>query len=181
MGMRDALSALCTRKLTDPYKRKRNCWSMKKKVFIGLYWSLPYYIQNENSSFKIYNVLNCLLIQEILIGIEACWVIASNQCTTLTGVVWIVCTAGPRDVLAPVERACGARWPWGWRIGGAPEAACSDECFSIRTELTGPWVPTRPVIAEEWIGNLTQGSYKIRQPFFKNFLRTTLDFRWTTY
>ena len=28
----------------------------KKKVFIWLYWPLPYYIQNENSSFKIYNV-----------------------------------------------------------------------------------------------------------------------------
>ena len=28
----------------------------KKKVFIGLYRSRPYYIQNENSSFKIYNV-----------------------------------------------------------------------------------------------------------------------------
>lgn len=69
MGMSGALSALCTRKLPDPYKRKRNCWSMKKKVFIWLYWSLPYYIQNENSSFKIYNVLNCLLIQEILIEI----------------------------------------------------------------------------------------------------------------
>ena len=25
MGMRFALSALCTRKLPDPYKRKRNC------------------------------------------------------------------------------------------------------------------------------------------------------------
>ena len=31
------------------------------------------------------------------------------QCTTLTGVVWIVCTAGPRDVLVLVDRVGGAR------------------------------------------------------------------------
>ena len=31
------------------------------------------------------------------------------QCTTLTGVVWIVCTAGPRDVLVLVVLVVGAR------------------------------------------------------------------------
>lgn len=66
------------------------------------------------------------------------------QCTTLTGVVWIVCTAGPRAVLVLVVRVGGARWPWGWRTGGAPEMPWSEECFWMRTELTGPWVPTRP-------------------------------------
>ena len=51
------------------------------------------------------------------------------QCTTLTGVVWIVCTGGPRDVLVLVVRVGGARWPWEWRTGGTPEMPWSEECF----------------------------------------------------
>ena len=58
----------------------------------------------------------------------------------------MVWTAVPRDVFVLIERDAGARWPWEWRTGGTPEMLCSDECFWTRTELTGPWLPTRPAI-----------------------------------